>query len=512
MILKRLRLFFGILSLLLLTFLFIDFAGLLPAGKVPLADIQIVPALMAHSFLIVAVILLFTLLFGRLYCSIICPMGLFQDLTSRVSKLFKKKRKYIFSPEKRWLRYGSLLAVLGTYFAGWTVLLSLLEPYSAYGRMATHLLRPLYMAGNNLMASVFNHFGNYTFYHVEVFLLGASSLVVALLTFLFIGYLAWRFGRTYCNTLCPVGTVLGFLSRYSMFRFKVHEESCNQCGVCARNCKASCIDSKLETVDNSRCVTCFNCTTVCTKKAIRYEFSWKKNRLDVDESNGSEVSKEKSRRRFLTTLGVTVLAAGGHVWAKGMHLGTNKPWIRKSPLSPPGSISTEHLNSHCTACHLCVDQCPSRILKPSFLEYGVGGMMQPVMDFSHGFCNYDCTLCTEVCPNDALKKLTMDEKHATQMGIVHFIKTNCVVYTDETFCGACSEHCPTQAVHMVPYKGDLTIPALNTAICVGCGGCEYICPAKPAKAIYVEGNPVHLKAEKFVESNKEEVNVDSFGF
>jgi len=106
----------------------------------------------------------------------------------------------------------------------------------------------------------------------------------------------------------------------------------------------------------------------------------------------------------------------------------------------------------------------------------------------------------------------MAEKHATQMGIVKFIKTNCVVYTDETFCGACSEHCPTQAVSMVPYKGDLTIPQLNTAICVGCGGCEYVCPSKPAKAIYVEGNPVHRKAQPFVDTNKKEVKIDSFGF
>lgn len=511
MILKRIRLVLGILSLLILTFLFVDFAGLLPAENVPLADIQFVPALLALSFGTVVALLLLTLLFGRIYCSVLCPMGLFQDLTARVALLFKKKRrhKYTFSPEKRWLRYGTLVAVVGTYLAGWSVMLSLLDPYSAFGRMVTHLLRPIYQTGNNALAGLFNHFGNYTFYHTEVFLLSASSLVVSLLTFLLIGYLAWRYGRTFCNTLCPVGTVLGFVSRFSMFKFRVHEETCNQCGVCARNCKASCIDSKQESVDDSRCVACFNCTTVCSKMAIRYEFSWKKSTAEASHSEAESVA---SRRRFLTTVGVTMLAAGSQAWAKGMHLATNKPWARKHPLSPPGSVSAEHLNAHCTACHLCVAQCPSKILKPSFLEYGVEGMMQPIMDFSHGFCNYNCTLCTEVCPNGALEKLTMDQKHATQMGYVKFIQTNCVVYTDETFCGACSEHCPTQAVSMVPYKGDLTIPFLNTAICVGCGGCEYVCPAKPAKAIYVEGNSVHRKAEQFVDTNKKEVKVDSFGF
>lgn len=506
MILKRLRLVLGIVALLILTFLFLDFAGLLPVDKVPLADIQLVPALLAHSLGIVGALLLLTLVFGRMYCSVICPMGLFQDLIGRVAKVFKKRIKYRYSPEKRWLRYGSLAAVLGTYFMGWTVLLSLLDPYSAFGRMVTHLLRPIYMTINNLMAGAFNHFGNYTFYHTEVFLLSSASFVVALLTFLLIGYFAWRYGRTFCNTLCPVGTVLGLVSRYSMFQFKVHDEACNQCGACALKCKASCIDSKLELVDNSRCVTCFNCITACSKKAIRYEFAWKKNDTLVQEPT------TKSRRLFLGTVGLTMLAAGSQAWAKGMHLATNKPWTRKSPLSPPGSLSAEHLNQHCTACHLCVAQCPSKILKPSFLEYGVEGMMQPVMDFSKGFCNYDCTLCTDVCPNDALKPLTMDEKHATQMGYVVFLQQNCVVYTDETFCGACSEHCPTQAVFMVPYKGGLTIPNVNTAICVGCGGCEYVCPAKPAKAIYVEGNPVHRKAERFIENVKKEVNVDSFGF
>jgi polyferredoxin len=508
MILKRIRLVLGICCLLILTFLFLDFAGLVPASTIPLADIQFVPALLALSFGTVGALLLLTLLFGRVYCSVLCPMGLFQDATARFARLFKKRIKYTYSPEKKFLRYGTLLLVVGTYLADWTVLLSLLDPYSAFGRMVTHLLRPVYMSINNVLASVFNHFGNYTFYHTEVFLLAGSSLIVALLTFILIGYFAWRYGRTFCNTLCPVGTLLGLVSRFSMFKFRVNEATCNQCGVCAMNCKASCIDSKHENVDDSRCVACFNCTTVCTKQAIRYEFSWNKSSATAAEEGPSVAS----RRRFLTTIGVTMLAAGSQTWAKGMHLGTNKPWKRKSPSSPPGSHSIDHLNAHCTACHLCVAQCPAKILKPSFLEYGVEGMMQPLMDFSHGFCNYDCTLCTEVCPNGALQKLTVEQKHADQVGYVNFVRTNCVVYTDETFCGACSEHCPTQAVYMVPYKGDLTIPELNTAICVGCGGCEYVCPAKPSKAIYVEGNRVHRKAEQFVDTNKKEVKVDSFGF
>jgi len=191
---------------------------------------------------------------------------------------------------------------------------------------------------------------------------------------------------------------------------------------------------------------------------------------------------------------------------------TNKSWQREHPLSPPGSQSAEHLLKHCTACHLCVTKCPSRVLKPAFMDYGLGGMMQPKMDFGHGFCNFDCTVCSEVCPNGALLPLTKEEKHKLQMGRVVFVRENCIVNTDETSCGACSEHCPTQAVTMIPYKNGLTIPSVNPDICVGCGGCEYVCPVRPFRAIYIEGNPVHQEAKPFQEAEKKEVILDDFGF
>jgi formate hydrogenlyase subunit 6/NADH:ubiquinone oxidoreductase subunit I len=137
--------------------------------------------------------------------------------------------------------------------------------------------------------------------------------------------------------------------------------------------------------------------------------------------------------------------------------------------------------------------------------------MQPVMNFEKGFCNYDCTVCTEVCPNDALKPLSIKEKHETQVGKVVFVKERCVVYANGTSCGACSEHCPRQAVAMVDYKDGLTIPQIDASICVGCGGCEHICPVRP-RAIYVEGNPVHEKAQAIKEQEKDNIEIDNFGF
>ena len=154
----------------------------------------------------------------------------------------------------------------------------------------------------------------------------------------------------------------------------------------------------------------------------------------------------------------------------------------------------------------------THILKPAFMEYGLAGMMQPTVSFEKGFCNFDCTVCGDVCPNGAILPISVEQKHLTHMGYVVFIEENCIVYTDGTSCGACSEHCPTQAVAMVPYKDGLTIPHVNKEICVGCGGCEYVCPARPFRAIYIEGNPVQKEAKPFKESEEHKVEIDDFGF
>lgn len=502
--LKRIRIVLAVILGGVITFYFLDFAGLLPLWIPNFARVQFVPALLAGSVGILLALLVFTFLFGRVYCSVICPMGIFQDIVAWISRRSGRKKHYRFSKERRGMRLGVLGLVVLTFFMGGTVLLSLLDPYSAYGRMTVNVFRPVYMAGNNFLAWIFNGFGNYTFYHTEVFVLSIFALVTGILTFMGIGFLAWKYGRSWCNTMCPVGTVLGYISRYSVWKIRINPDACASCGLCERKCKASCIDSKSKKIDYSRCVDCYNCLDACHKHAMRYSPVWKKN-----QDSNTDVSK----RQFVATLTALTLTAPLKTMAKSVAATKNNvPWDRKHPLSPPGSQSAEHLLKHCTACHLCVTKCPSRVLKPAFMDYGVGGIMQPKMDFGHGFCNFDCTVCADVCPNGALLPLTKEEKHRLQMGKVVFVKENCIVNTDETSCGACSEHCPTQAVSMVPYKNGLTIPSVNPEICVGCGGCEYVCPVRPFRAIYIEGNPVHQQAKAFQEAEKKEVILDDFGF
>lgn len=505
--LRKIRIGISVVLYALITFFFLDFAGILPDSFHRLAHIQFIPALLSLSFGILAFLIALTLLFGRVYCSSICPMGIFQDIVARISKsVGKKKKRYNYSPAKNILRWVVVAVVLIAYLCGFTALIGLLDPYSAYGRIVVNVFKPVYMLGNNLLESIFSRFENYTFYQVDASLLSVSSFIIALFTLLIVGILAWKHGRTWCNTLCPVGTVLGFLSRFSLFKVRIDMNKCNGCGLCATKCKAACINSKGHSIDYSRCVDCFDCLEACNKEALTYAPGVSKKRQGAADS---------SKRRFLMAGAMTAAAAPqvlAQIKETTATLDGKKSYKKANPITPPGSVSLEHFQKQCTSCHLCVSKCPSHVLKPAFMEYGLAGVMQPTVSFEKGFCNFDCTVCGDVCPNGAITPLTVEEKHLTQMGYVVFIEENCIVLTDGTSCGACSEHCPTQAVAMVPYKDGLTIPHVNTEICVGCGGCEYVCPARPFRAIYIEGNPVQKEAKPFKETETEKIEIDDFGF
>lgn len=492
-------LFFGILSLYL-----VDFAGLLPMQFHAIAQLQFIPALLSLNIAVLVGIFVATLLFGRIYCSSVCPLGVYQDIVNSISRKLRKKKRFKFRKAHTFLRWLFVGITLAAFVAGFTFLVGFLDPYSAFSRMVVHLFKPIYMAGNNLLETIFSSFNNHTFFAASVYLASAFSLVVALVTLLGVGVMAAINGRDYCNTICPVGTVLGFFSNYALFKIRIDDSKCNSCGSCGRNCKASCIDTKNHKIDYSRCINCFDCLEVCSTKAMSFRYGMSKT---------ATPKVDKSKRTFLMAMGGASLAAG-HVMANNAlplaATSTNKA-KRQVPISPPGSLSHANFMQKCTSCHLCVTKCPEKIIKPSFTEYGLAGIMQPMLSFERGFCNYDCTVCSDVCPTGAILPLTKEAKHTTQTGIVHFIKENCIVVTDNNSCGACSEHCPTQAVSMVPYNDGLDIPFTQTDICVGCGGCEYVCPAAPHKAIYVEGIPTHATIT-LVKEKVEDVKVDDFGF
>ena len=246
--LKKTRQILAIISILMVTLLFLDFTGTVHTWFGWMAKIQFLPAVLALNLGVIVGLVALTLLFGRVYCSVICPLGIMQDAFAWLGKRSKKNR-YAYSPAMNILRYTLLVLMIIAIVAGIGSFVALLAPYSAYGRIVQGILSPAWMWVNNLLAGWAETHNSYAFYTVDIWLKGGITLAVAIVTLVALAILAWRNGRTYCNTICPVGSILGILSRYSLFRPVIDTAKCNGCGLCARNCKSACIDSKTHTID-----------------------------------------------------------------------------------------------------------------------------------------------------------------------------------------------------------------------------------------------------------------------
>lgn len=499
--LRKIRLTLAVLFFVAVTALFLDFTGTIHAWLGWMAKVQFLPALLAVNIGVVALLVLLTLLVGRVYCSVICPLGVFQDIVSWINGRRKKKKyRFSYSPEVKWLRYGVFVLFIIALIAGVSSFVALLAPYSSYGRIATNLFAPVYRWGNNLLAYFAERADSYAFYETEVWLKSLPTFLIAAVTFVVLIVLAWRNGRTYCNTICPVGTVLGFFSRFSLFRPVIDTEKCKNCSLCSRGCKAACIDYKNHRIDYSRCVACMDCIDTCKHDALRLEYRWKKTNKTATDKPVQTVTSEQidtARRSFLSA--TAVLAATSVVKAQekkvdgGLAVIEDKKIpVRTTPIVPPGAWSARHFAQHCTACQLCVSACSNNVLRPST---ELAKLMQPEMSYERGYCRPECTRCSDVCPAGAIRPITIEEKSSTRIGHAVWIKKNCISLTDGVECGNCARHCPSGAILMVPSDSDdpnsVRIPVVNAERCIGCGACENLCPARPFSAIYVEGHTMH---------------------
>lgn len=503
-VLKSLRVIIALIFLILTFVVFLDISSSLSTLFVGYVTyIQFVPSMLGFidsisllfsGFILVLVL---TILFGRIYCSVFCPLGIIQDVVIYLKRKFTRKKRFAYLKPHNRVRYGILVITAGVLITGSAFLLIFLDPYSLFGKINVTVIKPILVGINNLISKLLSSwFDIYSVYPVELRSVSLSALIFSLLFTILLLWLTLRYARLYCNLICPVGTLLGLPSKVSVFRIKLDQELCTSCGRCSAACKTGCIDVFNRKVDHSRCIVCFNCLTSCNQNGVHYGFSLsRKKELPVQEA------VNPGRRGFLaTTLGLMATLAGSEKLFAQQHRRRGKgkgpvPVEKNYPVTPPGSLSIEHFNDNCTACYLCVSACPTQVLQPGWLTYGLKGILQPHMDYSTSFCNFDCTRCGEACPTGAILPLNQQVKQLTQVGIVKFIKQNCIVYTDNTDCGACSEHCPTKAVNMKPWRQGLLLPYVTPEICIGCGACEYACPTTP-KSIYVDGNPVHVLAEK----------------
>ena len=463
-----------------------------------MAKVQALEAVLALNAIVIVLLIAFTLVFGRFYCSVICPLGVMQDIFGWLGKKAKKNR-YNYSKEVKWLRYPMLVVFLIALLAGVGSIFELLAPYSAFGRIMTMIFQPLWKMGNNVLAAIAEHYDSYAFYSVDVWMKSLPVLIIATVTLIVLVFLAWRGGRTYCNTVCPVGTVLSFFSRFSLYKIKFNEEKCRNCSLCSKNCKAACIDYKNHAVDYSRCIVCGDCIKSCKFGALHYK-PYRSYKSYKTYSNPRETDTvNTSKRSFL--LSSTLLATAALAQEKDKifdggykDLEDKVAPERQTPLTPPGSLSAQHMAQHCTGCQLCVSECPNDVLRPST---DLMHLMQPVMSYERGHCRPECTRCSEVCPAGAIKPIDREEKTSIQIGHAVWIKKNCVPITDGVECGNCARLCPAGAIEMVPLDEEDEetpyVPAVNEEACIGCGACEYVCPARPYSAIYVEGHEVHKK-------------------
>ena len=468
--LRKIRIALAAVFFIAITLLFLGISGDLTKWFGWLPKIQFLPAVLAVNVGVILFLIVLTLVCGRIYCSVICPMGVYQDIVSWLSGKRKgKKMRFKFRKENKWLRYGVWVLFVAALLAGIQVFVAVLAPYSAYGRMIRTAVAPA----------------------------STGTIIVAAVTFIVITVLAWLGGRTYCNDVCPVGTTLSFFSRFSLFRPMIDTEKCKSCRACEKKCKASCIDIDTKKIDYSRCVDCFNCLDNCKFGGMKYRFAYGKATREPQPS--APKTTDEGRRAFMTgaaiAVGTAALKAQAPKGDGGLAtiIGKQAP-ERTTPLTPFGSDSVKDFYRRCTACQLCVSNCPNDVLRPSTsLEH----LMQPEMSYENGYCRPECVKCSEVCPAGAIKPLTPEEKTQFHIGIATVDRSLCVVERDGVKCGNCARHCPVGAIMMVRLNPDdpasLLIPAVDESKCIGCGACENLCPSRPYSAIHVNGLQVHIK-------------------
>lgn len=489
----------------------LSFVQAAPAGSwlYSVERVQFVPALMASvqgrtwGWVALGSLLVLTLLLGRVYCSWLCPLGMLQDVVNRLRHPRPQARQgkgVRWTPNHWVIRSVVALLVFGSVPVAGTLLLTWLDPYSIAARLMAAVVHPAaaWAAQAAGWEGAPPDWLRYVPWLMVLLLLGVVLPLA----------MAWWRGRLYCNTLCPVGAVLGLLARLAPLTPQVDPDRCGRCGSCLRECKAHAIDLKNLRVDSTRCVGCYNCIATCARGAMRLRWhvpSVAKRRGAVRPEGGTasviqepkpltedgklEENREKntaeetagkgtvnmSRRAFLGW-GMTGLACAVLPEVKSRpSRDVAAPGTNVGPAAvPPGAEGLEHLLRMCTGCGLCISSCPTHVLRPSYTVLGWRGVMKPYLDYTVGYCDPSCHTCSRVCPVGALRPLTLEEKKRTQIGLVSYRQAHCRIWKEQEDCALCADACPTGAISAVMSHR----PLVREDKCVGCKAkrCYNACP------------------------------------
>lgn len=407
---------------------------------------------------VLAILALLTLLFGRVYCSWLCPLGILQDIVNRVVRPRGMKRAR-YTPNHYPVRIFFAFAAVSAFGVGATLILAVLDPYTsaalAFGTLKHLCLEP--PVGETEAAR------------------GLGMGLILFCLALPLGMAAWR-GRLYCNTVCPVGALLGLLARVAPFAPQIEKTACRRCGNCLRRCKAHAIDLKNGYIDRTRCVGCYDCVGVCPHGALSL--------LPKGKAATDDAPADPTRRAVVGLGGLALASALLPLPARSEEeqegKGASPPAL---PILPPGAGENRaRFLEVCTGCGLCIANCPTEVLRPSLTAHGWNGFLKPYLDIRpadpHGvssgrFCRFDCNRCSSLCPTGALMPLTLAEKQRTRIALAHHLPARCIPWQTGYECGHCAEACPTHALTLRA----VTVPLReNPDACTGCRRCLRVCP------------------------------------
>lgn len=417
-----------------------------------------------------------TLLLGRIFCNWICPYGILHQFTGW---LFNRRNvaEKIESNRYRKLyqfKYFVLIFCIVTAIFG-SLQIGLLDPICLlYRSFTTAILPSINMPNNLVYVQLKEHHGAWLT-GLIIFTLISMNLIIP---------------RFFCRVLCPLGAFLGFMSRFALWRIDRDPHKCTDCDLCLKSCEGASDPHTL--LRKSECFVCFNCIEDCPHDALSFKFM-------PQEASGVKAPEVTGRRA--TFAAVTALLFFPFSRLSGT---TNNHTFNRGAIRPPGSVEEDAFLARCIKCDQCIRVCPTNVLQPAFFQTGLEGFWTPIMDMRLGYCELNCTLCGQVCPTGAIQRISIEEKLGlgnyqeqgpVKVGTAFYDRGRCLPWSMETACVVCQEVCPVSPKAIGTYdetitrydgtKVTLNKPFIIPDRCIGCGICEKECPVLDERAVYV---------------------------